>query len=296
MRPHQPRQTDAPGHTVHYQLWPGPSGPAPSILLVHGSGAHSHWWDGIAGLLDDRFQVAAIDLPGMGDSEALDSYSRKIFSDALMAVCEDAGLDSDRRLYLVGHSFGGAVAMQAAHRFSDRISGLVIADTPVRPPDYDYGANPRNSPIRPARFYPTRDVILSRFRLMPPQPPIPAWMHQYIARYSVRFFGTDKGWRWKFDDQIFNKMGNEMLSRNREIEQPLPCPMTFVYGTESMLMTDEVVNYMSEVLQRKSQESDLEAEVIPWQGMHHHLILEQPQEFAELVASRVGKWEQSATG
>ena len=42
------------------------------VALVHGTFAHAHWWDFIAPLLTDEYDVVAIDLPGCGDSDHAD--------------------------------------------------------------------------------------------------------------------------------------------------------------------------------------------------------------------------------
>lgn len=42
------------------------------IVLVHGTFAHAHWWDFIAPLLADSYDVIALDLPGCGDSDHAD--------------------------------------------------------------------------------------------------------------------------------------------------------------------------------------------------------------------------------
>ena len=51
---------------VAYRFYPSPG--KPGMLLIHGMNAHSRWWDFIAPQLLDRFQIAAADLTGMGDS------------------------------------------------------------------------------------------------------------------------------------------------------------------------------------------------------------------------------------
>jgi len=61
------------GNSIHYQKWGDDS--KPGMVLVHGSGSHSHWWDFIAPLLLEEFQVSAIDLSGMGDSGHREDYS-----------------------------------------------------------------------------------------------------------------------------------------------------------------------------------------------------------------------------
>src|SRR3954470_13494112 len=45
-------------------------GQGPQLLLVHGTGAATHSWRGLAPLLARRFTVVAPDLPGHGFTEA----------------------------------------------------------------------------------------------------------------------------------------------------------------------------------------------------------------------------------
>ena len=52
------------GKSIHYQQWGDKD--KQGLVLVHGSGSHSHWWDFIAPLLLDNFQVSALDMSGMG--------------------------------------------------------------------------------------------------------------------------------------------------------------------------------------------------------------------------------------
>ena len=63
---------------IFYQHWGDKS--KPGIVLVHGSGSHSHWWDFIAPQLLENFQVSAIDLSGMGESSHRGDYSPELLS------------------------------------------------------------------------------------------------------------------------------------------------------------------------------------------------------------------------
>ena len=59
---------------VHYLFWNakdfGFTTPAPSLLLIHGTTAHAHWYDHIAPFFADiGFDVIALDLAGFGDSQ-----------------------------------------------------------------------------------------------------------------------------------------------------------------------------------------------------------------------------------
>ena len=294
MRPRQPGQVQAAGKTVSYQLWDdgmdASDDPRPGVIFVHGSGAHSHWWDFIAGLIDHRLRIVAIDLPGMGDSEHHDSYTPEIFADALLKVSEATGMHTKRNLYLVGHSFGGFATLRTTHVHPDLAAGLIMVDCPIRPPDYDYNRHSSSGPIRPTRPYGTRDEIIRRFRVVPPQPPLAPWIQEYIARYSIQFHGAQEGWRWRFDDQFFNRMSSSgQFQRHLDIEKKLNCKSCFIYGTASMLMAQDVLDYML------AQFIWTGTEVRPLQGLYHHLILEQPQEFAALILELVENWEKEAS-
>jgi pimeloyl-ACP methyl ester carboxylesterase len=82
---------------------------SPTYLLLHGLGATANVWLGLAGLLGDAAGVAP-DLPGHGGSAPLPSYS---FASVAEAV---AGLVDPRGTVIVGHSFGGVVALHLATR------------------------------------------------------------------------------------------------------------------------------------------------------------------------------------
>lgn len=95
------------------RVWSGGSGPA--LLLLHGGigDAEQHWSE-VWSELSKRHTVIAPDLPGMGESEAIESFG---WSE--MFAWLDAVLDAHdvRTTDCVGNSFGGALArLYAANR------------------------------------------------------------------------------------------------------------------------------------------------------------------------------------
>ena len=60
------------GARIHYLRWGGRD--KPGLLLIHGNGAHAFWWSFIAPFLAREYNVAAMDLSGMGDSEPRAHY------------------------------------------------------------------------------------------------------------------------------------------------------------------------------------------------------------------------------
>lgn len=117
----------------HGATGPGPapgadvgSGGLP-VLFVHSlAGAHRHWRAQLRHLADER-RAVAIDLPGHGDAGPCpdDRSVLDAGSDAVVRLADDLDLG---RLVLVGHSFGGGVALAAAGRMPGRVAGLLLAD------------------------------------------------------------------------------------------------------------------------------------------------------------------------
>jgi magnesium chelatase accessory protein len=83
-------------------------GEGPVALLIHGTGAATHSWRGLAPLLAERFEVIAPDLPGHGFSEAplRRGLSLDFMTDAVVRLLERLGKRPD---LVVGHSAGAAV-------------------------------------------------------------------------------------------------------------------------------------------------------------------------------------------
>lgn len=85
----------------------GPAG-APVVLLVHGTGAATHSWRGVAPRLAEHFDVVAMDLPGHGFTEMPPAWQLSLpgMASALAALLQ--ALDVAPRL-VVGHSAGSAI-------------------------------------------------------------------------------------------------------------------------------------------------------------------------------------------
>jgi len=98
---------------------------APAILLIHGMVSDSTTWNRAAEQLAERgHRVLAPDLLGHGDSDKpADGYQLAEFADSLAALLTELGA---RQATVVGHSFGGAVAMQLAHDHPELVRQLVL--------------------------------------------------------------------------------------------------------------------------------------------------------------------------
>ena len=102
-------------------------GDGASVVLLHGSASSSSQWRSMVGCLEGRFNVITPDLPGYGKSAsraAKRSLTMEETARTLLPVIEREG----RPVHLVGHSFGGAVALTFASMFPGHVASLTLIE------------------------------------------------------------------------------------------------------------------------------------------------------------------------
>ena len=248
----------------------------PGMLLIHGMNAHSRWWDFIAPQLLDRYQVAAMDLTGMGDSDYRYEYSSSTYAEEILAVLDDAKFGTDS--IVVAHSFGGYMAVRAANKAPDRFKALVMVDSGIRHPDDPLPEQIWMSGAR-SKIYPDKETALNRFRVQPPQPCDNEFLLQYIARNSL--MPVDGGWTWKFDEDLLTSLTD--AERKPEEFQALTMTLGVIFGADSELFSRRTLEYMQELI----PEPFLIKEIA---NAQHHLFLDQPQAFVESLLEMCQKF------
>ncbi len=291
--PHEDRTVMVDGIPIHYLLWGAPKlgeAPKPGIVFVHGNGAHAQWFAHIAPYLTDRFQVAAMDLGGMGESGwRPDRYTRESYAKEIFSITQDAQMAPG---YIVGHSFGGFVSLVAASTYGAQLGGVVLVDFGVRPPGEHEEWFKDNPPPRPTRIYPDYETALGRFRLAPDQPLANRFIFDHIARESLREVTPEPdhlgrtaegtGWTWKFDPKIFYGLvlGDDLNERFVN----MPCHKAVVMGGLSWNGRQEVMDYHREI-------GGLETPVFSIPEARHHVMLDQPHAFTMAIQGIITAWE-----
>ena len=253
---------------VVYRHYPSPG--KPGMLLIHGMNAHSRWWDFIAPQLLDEYEIAAMDLTGMGDSDYRYNYSADLFAEEIKSVLDDVGFDQSATV--VAHSFGGYMSVHAANVYPDRFEKLILVDSGIRHPD-DPLPDRVNMGGDRAKVYPDRDSALNRFRLYPPQPCANEYITQYIARNSLMSVDGG-GWAWKFDEDL--RVSIDGAERDADDYRNLKLKLGLIYGEESELFSQRTLDYMRELVPQE----------FPAYGIadaQHHLFLDQPLAFIETL-------------
>ncbi len=99
------------------------------ILFLHGFTGSSEDWKNIAGKIDKRFSLAALDLIGHGKSQSPEDenfYSAGSISEQIKQTAAEL---TDKKIILVGYSMGGRAALSFASKYHEKIHALILEST-----------------------------------------------------------------------------------------------------------------------------------------------------------------------
>lgn len=119
-------EVQLPDVTIAYQQM----GEGPDLVFVHGLAAsRAFWFLQYALPLSKHFRVTLFDLRGHGySSMPASGYEAVRAAEDITGLLDHLGI---ARCRLVGHSYGGGVALEFAGRHPERVEQLVILDTKI---------------------------------------------------------------------------------------------------------------------------------------------------------------------
>jgi pimeloyl-ACP methyl ester carboxylesterase len=254
---------------LHYLDWGGAD--RPTVVFLHGSAAHAHWWDFVLPLLAERYRCLALDLRGHGDSGVPDNDDYTIATHAgdVARLLATLGV---RRTALVGHSFGGLVAMQYAASTESRLGALVVIDSRI-------GLGSRSVRFLEAlrRFPPPRytsfDDAVARFRLLPAATTASESVLRHMACHAVVASG-DGSWRLKGTRRALGGAREQDLGAELGTAA---CPLLVVRGAHSSVVDAEALLAFARAAPQ--------AELVEIADAHHHVMLDQPAALAGVVGA-----------
>lgn len=110
----------------------------PALLLIHDSPGSSEQAEPLIARLATRFFVIAPDLPGCGESDALETPTIAAFADAVAGVLDTIGISA---VTAYGIGFGSSVALALAEAHPDRVGAVALQGVAL--PDDDERADLR---------------------------------------------------------------------------------------------------------------------------------------------------------
>src|SRR6266568_3550532 len=114
-------------HGLH--LVPGGEQGAGIVVLLHPVGLDLTFWDRQIEVLAGNYQVVAVDLPGHGLSEKVSGGAGDVIADTagrVVAALDELGYE---KVHLIGHSFGGMIALHLAVAAPKRLASLGLLST-----------------------------------------------------------------------------------------------------------------------------------------------------------------------
>jgi pimeloyl-ACP methyl ester carboxylesterase len=227
---------------LHYVDW-GNVG-APPLVLVHGGRDHARSWDWVAHALRRDFHVIAPDLRGHGESSwALGGHYT--LAEFTLDLAQLIDLLDVPQVTLVGHSLGGAVSIQYAAVFPERVAKLVAIEGLGPPPQIadriagrpawqriaDWIQQVRDFSARQPKRYTSIESAAARMQaenafLSPEQA-------HHLTVHGVNR-NEDGTYSWKFDNyvRVFYPQRYD-AGETRELWGRIVCPTLLVHGTES---------------------------------------------------------------
>lgn len=143
------------------------AGHGPDLVLIHGASANLREFAmGLGPLLAQRFRVTAFDRPGLGWSEGIDTEAPQDQARLIAMAANELGLQNP---LVVGHSYGGAIAM--AWALQGGVAGVMLLSGVSMP-----------WPGKLATWYRVTASPLGRALVVPL---ISAWLPQARLRQSV---------------------------------------------------------------------------------------------------------------
>ncbi len=238
------------------------SGTGPPVLLLHGWGANAESFAAVQAFLTRRFSAYALDLPGFGSSdEPPDTW---VLDDYAQTVEEFAGQLGLRDAVVIGHSFGGRVAIKLGARKHLAITKMVLVDSA--------GIRPRRPVSYYVRVYAYK-AIKGALQLPLLRGPGRNWLEAYRRRAgSSDYRSASPAMR-----QVMVRVINEDLT---SLLPSLACPVLLVWGEKDTATPLADAKVMERLIP--------DAGLVVFKGAGHWSYVERGREFQRVLASFLG--------
>lgn len=232
------------------------------LLIIHGFLGMSDNWKSFGSLYAaEGFQSHILDLRNHGRSIHSEDFSYEVMAQDVLEYCQQHNLE---KIFIIGHSMGGKVAMLFATKYPEMMEKLIVAD------------------IGPKYYAPHHQDILAGlnavdFSSKPDRTAVEEILFPFIPDYGTRQF-LMKSLYWKEPGQLAFRFNLDVFNRKvEEVGKILPenaifeKPTLFIRGGNSNYILD------ADLPEIKEHFPNLELATIPNTG--HWLHAENPNLF-----------------
>lgn len=246
------------GITIHMRSTYAPgrqnSGAAFPLVCIHGNLGSGRWFEP----LFDRYRgpLIAPDLPNFGQSDSIDSWEIADYADWVERICRTEGIT---RAAVLGHSLGGAVAMELLARRETLAEQIILVDSA-----------PVDGLVTPESYYPAieayrRDKEHLRKALRTVMP----------AMKDQKLFEALVDDAWQMNPKCFIGHAQALGRANFTSKlSGLSIPALVMYGSQDTLIGEH---------RARATASFFDAELLIFENCGHSPPVELPEEFAAAI-------------
>jgi lipase len=251
------------GLRLHTRVFGAPGGR--TVVALHGVKGHCGRWRLLAGHLPGT-RMYALDLRGHGRSGWSPPWTLEQHLADVLATMDDLGLP---RADLVGHSFGGAVAVHLARQAPHRVGRIVLLDPAIGLEPVVAGQR-AEAERAPRSFADPDEARATRLGTWPPLAD-ESVLDDEVADHLVR--DSDGRWRWRYAPAAVVTAYSEMA--RPAVLPPAGVPTLLVRAARVQVVRPELVAACRAATDAGVTVVDLDC--------FHEVPLERPELVAELV-------------
>jgi alpha-beta hydrolase superfamily lysophospholipase len=244
---------------LYYQSWLPVGRPQAILLVVHGGAEHSGRYTNLVNYFVPKgYAVCGFDLRGHGKSEGLRCYVER-FSDYLtdLKTFFDIVRDEhgDAKIFLVGHSVGGAIATAYAIDHQNELAGLLLSAAYLKVPYRRSAALIAAARVLSLLLPKMGLIVIDASAISQDQAVVDAYVNDPLV----------------YRGKVRARFGAEMLRPMRELPRQMPkinLPILIMHGTADQLCDPEG----SQMLYERVGSSDKTLKL--YEGFYHEILNE----------------------